>query len=113
MGLNSGLISTTNTVPNRGVLSVVVVKLNMVDGVVTGRVDQPSLSKIDLVVDHHRPAVDNDEHAQEDHIVHGNEINSNVVRNTLTEAVDGVEGVAAKWCGVTIGVVGLVNKFVD
>ena len=112
MGLDGGLVGTADTVPDGGVLAIVIAELNVVDGVVTSAVEERA-SKVHLIVNADSPAVDAEEEGKEQPIVDGEQVDGDVVGDALAETVHGVESVAAKGGGVAIRVVGLVDQLVD
>ena len=112
MGLDGGLVGTADTVPDGGVLAIVIAELNVVDGVVTSAVEERA-SKVHLIVNADSPAVDAEEEGKEQPVVDREQVDGDVVGDALAEAVHGVEGVAAKGGGVAIRVGGLVDQLVD
>lgn len=103
-------------VPQREVLAVVVLKEQVVVGVVGGAVDdagQGGGHAVVAVVDGNGPDVDKDVEEQVEELVEGEEEGVEVVREALQEAVQRVEGVAGEGGGDLPYVVGLVDQLTD
>lgn len=96
---SGALVGSTNLVPQGEVLPVVVVKVEVVVGVVGRAVDdvpQQSGDAIVAVVDGDGPDVDEDVEAQVGDFVQGEEEGVDVVGQALHEAIHGVEGMAGE-----------------
>lgn len=106
-------VAATQAVPERGVLSVVVVEVKMVDSVASGAVDDGRVVCVLAVVDHDGPDVDEDEES------HGGELGQreqeweDVIWQTLGVSVKRVESVRGERRGHDPLVVGLVDVLVD
>lgn len=96
---SGALVGSTNLVPEGEVLPVVVVKVEVVVGVVGRAVDdvpQQLGDAIVTVVDGDGPDVDEDVEAQVGDFVQGEEEGVDVVGQALHEAIHGVEGMAGE-----------------
>lgn len=96
---SGALVGSTNLVPQGEVLPVVVVKVEVVVGVVGRAVDdvpKQSGDAIVTVVDGDGPDVDEDVEAQVGDFVQGEEEGVDVVGQALHEAIHGVEGMAGE-----------------
>lgn len=96
---SGALVGSTNLVPEGEVLPVVVVKVEVVVGVVGRAVDdvpQQLGDAIVAVMDGDGPDVDEDVEAQVGDFVQGEEEGVDVVGQALHEAIHGVEGMAGE-----------------
>ena len=103
-------------VPQRQVLAVVVVVVDVVVHVVRRAVDErleEARHAVVAVVDRHRPHVDEQVEHQVGELVHREEEDVHVVRQALQEAVDRVERVARERARHHPHVVRLVHVLVD
>ena len=107
-----GTIRPTQAVPHCRVLPVVVVEQLVVDRVVARRV-QKVAAKVHLVVNRDSPEVHHHKKTHEEYIVQGEQINKDVVRHTLTEAVDRVEGVRGEGRRELVRVMQLMDVLID
>lgn len=106
-------VGAAQPVPQSEVLAVVEVKEKMVVGVVGCAVDdarQGAGNAVVAVVDGDGPDVDEHIQNQVEHLVEGEEEGVDVVRETLQEAVDRVEGVAGEGSGDLPDVVRFVKQ---
>lgn len=106
-------VGATQAVPQSKVLAVVVVKEEVVVGVVGGAVDDAGQSvrhPVIAVVDGDGPDVDKDVEGQIEHLVQRKEEGIDVVGEPLQEAVHWVEGVAGEGRGNLPYVVGLMEQ---
>lgn len=95
-------VGASHAVPQREVLAVVVVKEEVVVGVVSWAVDNTRQSAGDpvvTVVDRDGPDVDENVEGQVEHLVEGKQEGVDVVWEPLHEAVYWVKGMASKGCG--------------
>lgn len=84
MRLHSLLVRAAKAIPDGEVLAVIEVKLGMVNSMVSSRVDNPRVGgEVDLIVDVDGPHVDANEHDDEEDVVGRNEVDEDVVRNSL------------------------------
>lgn len=109
-------VRAPQTVPQCEVLAVVVVKEEVVVGVVGGAVDDTGQSgghTVVAIVDRNGPDVDKDVEGQVQNLMEGEEEGVEVVREALEEAVQGMEGVAGEGGGDLPYVVRFVKQLVD
>lgn len=109
-------VGTSQAVPQSEVLAIIVVEEEVVVGVVSWAVDdtrQTVGDAIVTVVDRDGPDVDEDVECQIEHLVKGEEEGVDVVRESLHEAVDWVEGVAGEGSGDLPQVVGFVKQLLE
>lgn len=109
-------VGTSQAVPQSEVLAVIVVEEEVVVGVVSWAIDdtrQAVRDAIVTVVDRDGPDVDEDVECQVEHLVKGEEEWVDVVRESLHEAVDWVEGVAGEGSGDLPQVVGFVKQLLE
>lgn len=109
-------VRAPQTVPQREVLAVVVLKEEVVVGVVGGAVDDAGQSgrhAVVAVVDGNGPDVDKNIEEQVENLVEGEEEGVEVVREALQEAVHRVEGVAGEGGGDLPDVVWFMKQLMD
>lgn len=109
-------VGTSQAVPQSEVLAIIVVEEEVVVGVVSWAVDdtrQTVGDAIVTVVDRDGPDVDEDVECQIEHLVKGEEEGVDVVRESLHEAVDWVEGMAGEGSGDLPQVVGFVKQLLE
>lgn len=106
-------VAATESVPEGGVLAVVVVEGQVMNGVASSAVDHRIVTHELAVVNQDGPKVD--EHEQEDkgNLLEGKQEGEDVVRQTLSGTIEGVEGVGGKWSRHNPLVVRLMQAFID
>lgn len=85
-------VASTHAVPERRVLAVVVVKVEMVHGVACSAVDDGAVGDVFTVVDHNGPEIDEHEEHDVGPFLQREDEGKDVVGDTLRPAIDGVEG---------------------
>ncbi|KAH3673462.1 hypothetical protein WICPIJ_009773 [Wickerhamomyces pijperi] len=106
-------VRVTQSVPQGGELTVVVVEVQVVDGVASSTVDDRVVGHVLTVVDHHGPEVDEGEKKQVRHLVQWEDKRVDVVWQGLHVAVNRVEGVGGERSRDQPLVVWLVERLVD
>lgn len=109
-------VRAPQAVPQREVLAVVVVKEEVVVGVVGGAVDDAGQSgghAVVAVVDRNGPDVDENVEEQVEELVEGEEEGVEVVGEALQEAVHWMEGVAGEGGGDLPNMVWFVKQLMD
>lgn len=101
-------VGASDAVPEGEVLAIVVIEVEMVDGVMSGRVDDVGVELVLAVVNQDRPQVNGAKHTQVNVLLHGYAEDKDVVGDRLEVAVQEVEGVGGVWCGDDPLVVGLI-----
>lgn len=86
-------VGATKTVPERRVLAVVVVEVEVVHGVAGGAVDDGAVGHVLAVVDHNGPEVDKNKKPDGRELVQREQHREDVVRQRLRPPVHRVEGV--------------------
>lgn len=105
-------VASSQTIPEGGELSVVVVEVQVVDGVAGGAVDDGRVVRVLAVVDQDSPDVDEDEEGNAGNLGEWEQEWEDVVRETLGVTVGRVEGVRGKRGGHDPLVVRLVDVLV-
>jgi hypothetical protein len=106
-------VAATQSVPQGGELTVIVVEVEMVHGVAGGAVDDGGVGDVLAVVDEDGPDVDEDEQGDVGELLEGEDEGEDVVGEGLGEAVNGVEGVGGEGGRHDPFVVRFVQALVD
>lgn len=106
-------VASTQSVPERRVLAVVVVEVQVVHRVASGTVDHGTVRNVLSVVDHDRPDIDEGEKRNVGELLQWEDEWEEVVWHTLAVAIKRVEGVAGVWRRHDPLVVWLVQCLVD
>lgn len=106
-------VAATETIPESGELSVVVVEVQVVHGVAGGAVDDRTVGDIFTVVDHDGPDVDEHEKSNVGELLQREDEGEDVVRQRLSVAVERVESVRGERRGHDPLVVRLVQLLVN
>lgn len=112
-GLVGLAVATAKSVPESGVLTIVVVEGQVVDRVASSAVDDRVVAHKLAIVNQNCPEVDEYEQADEGDLLQRENEDEDVVWHTLSEAVERVEGVGGEWGGHDPLVVRLVQTLVD
>lgn len=106
-------VAAAQAVPQRGILAVVIVEVQVVHGVAGGAVEDRAVGGVLAVVDQHGPDLHEDEEAQVGELLQREDEGEDVVGERLHPAVDGVEGDGGVGRGHDPFVVSFVQVLVD
>lgn len=106
-------VAAAEAVPDRRVLAVIIIKIEVVHGVARRAVDDGRVGHVLAVVDQDGPEVDEHEQPDVGELLQGKQEREDVVRQRLRPAVDGVEGVRGVGRRHDPAVMGLVQRLVD
>ena len=106
-------VAASQTIPERGVLSIVVVEVEVVHCVARSTVQDWAVGNVFSIMDEDGPDLNEDEEAEVGELLEREEEREDVVWDTLEEAVNRVEGNGSVGCRHDPFVVGLMKCLVD
>lgn len=106
-------VAASQTVPESGELTVVVVEVQVVHGVASSAVDYGAVGNVLAIVDQHGPDVDEHEKRNVGELLKREQEREDVVRNRLGVTIERVESVGCEWSRHDPLVVRLVQGFVN
>lgn len=106
-------IAATQTIPDSRELAVVEVEIEVVHSMAGGTVDDGGVRDVFAVMNQDSPDVDEDKKEDIGKFLQGEQEGENVVGDTLSVAVDGVEGMGGVRAWHNPFVVGLMQVLID
>lgn len=91
-----GAVSTTEAIPQSGVLAVVIVEVEVVDGVARRTIDNGVVGQVLTIVNQHSPDVDETKKTQVSQLLEREEEREDVVWQTLHVTINWVESMRGK-----------------